>query len=361
MSAVAGLGRGAVAAGKDQGRKGRPRVALFALGGTIASVSRPDATGADIGLTGEDLVAAVPSISGVAEVAVRSLRHVPSGDLGLADVLELKSEIERAIASGASGVVVTQGTDTLEEVAFALDLLIEDEAPVAVTGAMRNASLPGPDGPANVAAAVAVAANGEARGLGTVVVFNDEIHAARFVRKRYTMSPATFGSPLTGPLGTVAEGRVRVFLRPPGRLTIRLPEGAQRIKVALIPISFDDAGDLLTADVLNAYGGAVIAAFGGGHVPRTLVDRLEALSGRMPVVVATRTFGGEMLRSTYAYPGGEQDLIARGLIVAGAYDAIHARVLLQLLLMAGADRGTIARTFAEGLTHTGRLVVEVTR
>jgi L-asparaginase len=361
MSAVAGLARGAVAAEKGRGKRGRPRVALFALGGTIASVSRQGATGADIGLTGEDLVAAVPAIARVAEVDVRSLRHVPSGDLGLDDVLELKREIEGAIASGADGVVVTQGTDTLEEVAFALDMLIEDEAPVAVTGAMRNASLPGADGPANVAAAVAVAASAEARGLGTVVVFNDEIHAARFVRKRHTMSPATFGSPLTGPLGAVAEGRVHVFLRPPGRLTIRLRKPAPRIKVALIPVSFDDAGDLLTADVLNAYGGAVIAAFGGGHVPRALVDRLEALNGRMPVVVATRTFGGEMLRSTYAYPGGEQDLIARGLIVAGAYDAIHARVLLQFLLMAGVDRDTIARTFSEGLTHTGRLLVEAAR
>jgi L-asparaginase len=302
-------------------------------------------------------VAAVPSIARVAEIDVRSLRHVPSGDLRLDDVLALKGEIEDAIASGVEGVVVTQGTDTLEEVAFALDLLVEDDAAVVVTGAMRNSSLPGADGPANVAAAIAVAASTEARGLGTVVVFNDEIHAARFVRKRHTMSPGTFGSPLTGPMGAVAEGRVRIFLRPPGRLLVRLREPAVRIKVALVQVSFDDDGDLITADALKGYHGAVIAAFGGGHVPRALVGRLEALRKRMPVVVATRTFGGEMLRSTYAYPGGEQDLIARGLIVAGAYDAIHARVLLQLLLMAGASRETIANTLAEGLTHVGRLVV----
>ncbi len=303
-------------------------------------------------------MAAVPALAGVADLDVHSLRHVPSGDLTLADVLVLKGEIDRAIAGGARGIVVTQGTDTLEEVAFVLDLIVEGDTPVAATGAMRNASLPGADGPANVFAAVSVAAAEEARGLGAVVVFNDEIHAARFVRKRHTMSTATFGSSLTGPLGLVAEGRVRVFLRPPGRITIRLPERPPRIRVALVPISFDDEGELLSSRALEGFDSVVLAAFGGGHVPRKLVPRLKELRERMPVVVATRTFGGEMLGSTYGYPGGELDLLAQGLIFAGAYDAVHARVLLQLLLMAGADIGTITRVFAAGMTHEGQMVVE---
>ncbi len=309
-------------------------------------------------MTGEDLVAAVPALAGVADLDVHSLRHVPSGDLTLADVLELKGEIDRAILGGASGVVVTQGTDTLEEVAFVLDLLVDGDTPIAVTGAMRNASLPGADGPANVLAAVTVAAGEDARGLGTVVVFNDEIHAARFVRKRHTMSTATFGSPLAGPLGLVAEGRVRVFLRPPGRVTIRLPARPPRIRVAVVPISFDDEGELVLPRALDGIDGVVVAAFGGGHVPRKLVPLLKELRERIPVVVASRTFGGEMLSSTYGYSGGELDLLAQGLMFAGAYDAVHARVLLQLLLMAGADTGTITRVFAVGMTHQGPMVVE---
>lgn len=335
----------------------RPRVALFALGGTIASVAKPGQAGADIGLTGQDLIAAVPSIERSAQLEARSLRHVPSGDLTLEDVFALKVEIDRAVKSGARGIVVTQGTDTLEEVAFALDLLVEGDTPVAVTGAMRNASLPGADGPANLASAVAVAASDDTRGLGSMVVFNDEIHAARFARKRHTMSTATFGSPLTGPIGAVAEGRPRLYLRPPGRVTIRIPQAAPKVKVALIAISFDESGELLAPGPLEPFDGVVIAAFGGGHVPRKLVSKLKALNERMPVVVATRTFGGELLQSTYGYPGGELDLRAQGLIFAGSYDAIHARVALHMMLMAGASRELIASTLAEGMTHVGQLVV----
>jgi len=239
-----------------------------------------------------------------------------------------------------------------------LDLLWDGPLPIVVTGAMRNASLPGADGPANVSSAVAVAASEAARGLGAVVVLNDEIHAARFVRKRQTTSTATFGSPLTGPLGEVVENRVRVYLRPPGRLTIRLPRSRPAVKVALVTVTLDDEGALLSSEALGSYQGAVVAAFGAGHVPRHLVPRLRALNERMPVVVATRTFGGEMLRSTYAYPGGEMDLLAQGLVFAGAYDALHARVLLQLLLMAGADRDLIARTFSQGMTNVGHMLVE---
>ena len=339
----------------------RPRIDLFALGGTIASVSKPGAAGADIGLTGEDLVGALPALGAIASVDVHSLKQVPSGDLTMADVLALADEIDKSIAEGARGVVVTQGTDTLEEVAFALDLLIDSEVLIVVTGAMRNASLPGADGPANVTAAVAVAASEAARGLGAVVVLNDEIHAARFVRKRHTASTATFGSALAGPLGEVVENRVRIFVRPPGRLTIKLPLPRPLVKVALLPVTLGDEGDLISTAALSSYQGAVVAAFGGGHVPRRLVTRLRTLNDLMPVVIASRTFGGEMLRSTYAYPGGEMDLLAQGLIFAGAYDALHARVLLQLLLMAGAGRDLIARTFDEGMTHGGHLIVEARR
>jgi len=330
---------------------------MFALGGTIASASVAGRAGADVSLSGEELLRVLPSLDSIASVTVRSFRKVPSGDLTMHDVLELAAAIRSEVDGGTRGVVVTQGTDTLEEVAYALDLLLHVEAPVVVTGAMRNSSLPGSDGPANMLAAIKVASSEAARGMGALVVFNDEIHAARFVRKRHTTSPATFGSPLAGPLGLVTEDRVSVFVRARGRLHVQVGAEAPDVKVALISVAFDDDGGLLQPPALVGYQGAVVAAFGAGHVPRKIVPRLRELNERMPVVVASRTFAGDMLRATYSYPGGEMDLLSNGLIFAGALDAPHARILLRLLLMARASREVIVRAFESAMAARDDMTV----
>jgi L-asparaginase len=339
------------------GKNQRPDISVFALGGTIASATREGGEGADVSLTGQDLLAAVPGLDSIATLRVHSFRQVPSGDLTIQDVLELAAAIRLEIAHGAQGIVVTQGTDTLEEVAFVLDLLVHTDVPIVLTGAMRNSSLPGSDGPANLLGAVRVAASPEAYGNGALVVFNDEIHAARFVRKRHSTSTATFGSPLTGPVGYVIEDRVRLLLRLPGRLVIHLGPQAEVVRVALVPIVFDDDGSLLSDAATAPFQGVVVAAFGAGHVPARLAPMLQRLNERIPVVVASRTVAGDMLRGTYAYPGGEMDLLSRELIFANAYDAMHARVLLQLLLMAGMRREMIAKTFDAGPTARGEMVV----
>src|SRR6185437_15072259 len=133
--------------------------------------------------------------------------------ISFTDLLGLRDEILRRVEDGSAGIVITQGTDTIEETAFALDLLWAGHAPIVITGAMRNPTLPGADGPANLLAAVRVAASPAARGLGVLVVIADEIHAARFVSKRHTQSPAAFAA-LAGPLGWVSEGDVRIVLVP---------------------------------------------------------------------------------------------------------------------------------------------------
>jgi L-asparaginase len=339
------------------GKIQHPAISVFALGGTIASAAQTGKEGARVSLTGKDLLAAVPGLDSIANLTVQSFRQVPSGDLTMQDALELVAAIQLEIVRGAQGIVVTQGTDTLEEMAFVLDLLLPSELPIVLTGAMRNSSLPGSDGPANILGAVRVAASAEAHGYGALVVFNDEIHAARFVRKRHTTSTATFGSPLTGPVGYVIEGRVRMLLRLPGRMLIELAPQPEPARVALIPIVFDDDGSLLSDAATAPYQGAVVAAFGAGHVPARLAPMLKHLNERVPVVVASRTFAGDLLHQTYAYPGGEMDLLSRRLIFADAYDAVHARVLLQLLLMAGASRTTIAKAFDAGLSARGAIVV----
>jgi len=209
-----------------------PKVSVLSLGGTISSVNT-GGPGVRPSLTGEALVEAVPGLSEVAEVSAASVRQVPGWQLTVEDLIEVSEEATRAIDEGASGVVVTQGTDSIEETAFALDLLIDRDAPVVVTGAMRNPTLPGADGPANLLAAVTVAADGAACGLGALVVMNDEVHAARFVRKTHTQSPAAFRSPLAGPLGWISEGRASIAARPMGRRHVR-PRGGGAEDVALL-------------------------------------------------------------------------------------------------------------------------------
>jgi L-asparaginase len=321
-----------------------PKVTVLSLGGTISSTDS-GGKGVEPTLTGEALVADVPEIAEVAEVSATSFRQAASGELTLDDLVELASEIEDRIDEGASGAVVTQGTDTIEETSFVLDLLVDRAAPVVVTGAMRNPTLPGADGPANLLAAIQVVASDVARDLGAMVVLNDEIHAARFVRKTHTSNPATFRSDPVGPLGWVSEGVPRVVLHPVGRHKIALSGGAQDRPVALLTVTLGEDGRVLSTIEEQGYAGLVIEAMGGGHVPSVMAEKLEGLAGKIPVILASRTGGGEVLRATYGFIGSEMDLLERGLIYAGPLDGPKARLFLALLLRSGATKGEIKDSF----------------
>jgi L-asparaginase len=324
------------------------KVVLFTLGGTIAST--PAASGVVPRLTGADLLTSVPGLDrdGIG-VQVRDFRQVPSSLLTIADILDLAATIRAEVAAGADGVVVSQGTDTIEETVFLLDLLYDGAAPVVFTGAMRHPMLAGADGPANLLAAVTVAASPAARDLGGLVVFGDEIHAARFVRKAHTTSVTAFISPPTGPLGVVAEGRPVILTRParrPAALPAAPPgpASARDIRTGLVTMVLGDDGTLLDA-AAGRFDGLVVAGYGAGHVPATLVARLDQLARRIPVVLASRTGSGMVLTRTYGYPGSELDLRDRGLIGAGFLDPIKARLLLHVLLLGGADRPEIEAAF----------------
>jgi L-asparaginase len=318
-------------------------VAVFSLGGTISATKDGGGPGVAPTLTGEELVEMVPEIPAVAEVETAQFRKVAGSELTLDDAVSLAREAEAR--PDAAGIVVTQGTDSIEETAFALDLLVDHERPVVVTGAMRDPTLPGADGPANLLAAVRVAAGEEARGLGAVVVMNDEIHAARFVRKAHAQNPAAFSSAPAAPVGYLSEGHPRVIARPAGRRRIELPHDAEDRPVALYKVPFGDDGRLLREVGRLGYEGLVVEAMGGGHLPADMVGTVEDLAGRVPVVLASRTGGGEVLTRTYDFPGSEMDLLGRGLIPAGPLDGLKARILLSLLLRSGASREEIAGAF----------------
>ena len=325
-------------------------VALFTLGGTISMAGvAPGGEGVVARLTGRDLTAAVPGLADLGEdFEIHDVEAVPSASLTFAQVLDVAASASRAIEAGARGVVLSQGTDTLEETAFLVDLVWAHAEPFVVTGAMRNPTLAGPDGPANLLAAARVAASPAARELGALVVLNDEIHAARWARKQHSTSTATFGSADAGPLGHVIEGRVRLLTRLLRTQPLPVPDrdrlGARR--VALHVVSLEDDGDRLDG-LADTHEGLVVAGFGVGHVPAALAPRLGALAERIPVVLTSRTGGGSVLRHTYGAPGSEVDLLRRGLVNGGLLDPYKARILLRLLLAAGSDRAAIAREFAE--------------
>ncbi|WP_025616838.1 asparaginase [Salinispora cortesiana] len=321
-------------------------VLMLSLGGTTAMTAGSDGGGVVPNLTAEELIAAVPGLAETGiDVHVQTFRQLPGASLSFDDLTALAALIaDHTATGGMDGVVVTQGTDTIEETAYLLDLLHTGEAPVVVTGAMRNPTIAGADGPANVLAAIRTAASPAARGLGALVVFADEVHAAQHVRKTHSTSGGAFRSPNTGPLGHVVEGTVRLLTHPPHRLTVPLETVTRVPRVGLYTVSLGDDGALLAgADGLD---GLVVAGFGVGHVPQRLVEKLTALAARIPVALASRTGAGPVLASTYAFPGSESDLQRRGLIGAGFLDPYKARILLHTLLAAGAEPETIAAAFA---------------
>lgn len=326
-------------------RAPHPSVLVLTLGGTIAMTRTTEASGVTPTLTGSDIVGAVPGLRGTAQVTVKDFRQMPGASLTAADIVSLVERLSQADREGVDGVVVTQGTDTLEETSYLADLYYQGNMPVVFTGAMRNAASAGADGPANILAAVQTAGCAEARGAGVLVVLGDEIHAARDVRKMHTTSPRAFESPDTGPLGRVVEGAARFHRSLKPIAPLPLPVGALP-QVEIVTACLGSSGMLLK-DIENEIAGLVVAAFGVGHVPEGWCSRLEVLADAMPVVLASRIGTGPVLTSTYAFPGSESDLLARGLISAGTLDPYKARLLLAALLAAGTSRTEIAKAFLD--------------
>jgi L-asparaginase len=325
----------------------QPRVALLSVGGTIASASSPTGSGVQPNLGADDLLQLIPGVADIAEVEATTVAQLPSSDMMLATVLTLAREARDRLADGCAGVVVTHGTDTIEETALALDLLVGGDAPVVVTGAMRNPTLAGADGPANLLASIAVATSRSARGLGCLVVLNDEIHSARFVRKSHTASPSAFVSTPVGPIGWLAESQPRIGLRVSHRLPLLTVDAAEPgTRVALVTVSQGDDPAQMEYVAKGGYDGLVVAALGGGHVPSSLLPVLGLLQEQMPVVFASRTGAGEVLTHTYGFAGSESDLVRSGLVSAGILPPSKARMLLMLMLAAGVDRDDVRAVFA---------------
>ena len=315
-------------------------VVVLAAGGTIAMAGDGPAVPA---LDADALIAAVPTLAHRPGLTARSLTGAPGVLISPADALRIARAARDATLTG-TGVVVTHGTDTLEETAFLTDLLHGGECPIVFTGAIRPASAPGADGPANLLDAVAAAATPHTADLGVLVAFGGELHAARDVRKVDSVSPLAFGSPRLGPVGFVREGVVElarvVARRPP------LSPASLDATVHVVHAGLGTDGTLVRAALDAGADGLVGVVLGAGHSPPGFLEALIAAAERVPVVVTVRPERGAVLRATYGFEGAEGDLRAAGLLLAGTLSPAAARIKLLAALGAGLDRAGLAGAFA---------------
>ena len=279
-----------------------------------------------------DFMAALPP--GLPDLRTEELVNLPSSHFTLG-TLEIIRERVAALAMepGVRGIVVTHGTDTLEETAYLLDLTVPGEKPVVLTGAMRAASDVGYEGYANLLAAIRVAAAVQAQGWGAVVVLNDEVHAARYVTKMHTLSTATFQSPGWGPVGRVEGDGVIVSVerRPERRV---LDWRGLEPNVVLFKLVVGMEADLLEEALARGARGVVIEALGGGRVPPWWLPAIERARGQgVEVVIASRCPSGRVW-DAYGYPGAYRTLAGLGCLFAEGLNGQKARIKLMVVLAA---------------------------
>lgn len=309
-------------------------ILLAAMGGTIASLK--DANGLNAWRTGaRELTQILPdearALVRPVDVCEKSSRAIDPSDMCL-----LAHIIQDEAESGCEGVVVSHGTDTIEETAYALALQVKRRLPIALTGAMRTPGEAGADGPSNLLAAIRVARHGGAAAVGPVVVMHDEIHLARWVTKGHTSMVGSFVSPGVGPVGWIAEGRVHIAAAPTCEDFVGSPDKLE-MRVELIHVVAGSDGLLIDSAAAMSQG-LVVAGLGGGHVPPAVRPALESAVRRgIPVVLASRTSAGATLERTYGGPGSESDLLSLGLIPAGALAPAKARLRLMVSLALGKD------------------------
>ncbi|MGR3464394.1 asparaginase [Limimaricola sp.] len=320
-------------------------VTLISTGGTIASRHSEDEGAVVAGLGGSALLAALHDPLDGIEVRVVEFRELNSFALTLGDAQELVATIRAELdRPDCAGVVVTHGTDTMEESAYLADILVAGDKPIVFTGAQRHAGDPDSDGPRNIADAVRVAAAPQARGIGAVILFEGEIHAARDVTKAHTSRTDTFRSPGAGKIGEVDLGEVHLYRHPGARRVVAgagLAEGVELLKLGL-----GATPALLEFCAQSGAPGIVIEGFGRGNAPRGFAPVVARLTqAGVPVLLASRCFEGRT-RAVYGADSGGTTLVEAGALMTGTLTGLKARLLLAALLGQGAGQGEIAAALA---------------
>ncbi|MBZ5752810.1 MULTISPECIES: asparaginase [Metabacillus] len=318
-------------------------ILLIHTGGTIA-MQEDEKTGEVKPGTKNPLVDYMKAIPNT-NIVTTELFHLPSPHITPIHMLQIKNYIETYIkAYNCDGVVITHGTDTLEETAFFLDLTLSLSIPVVLTGAMRSTNELGSDGLYNLLSAIKVATSDKARNMGVLVVMNDEIHTAENVTKTHTSNIATFQSPQYGPIGIVNKGGVFFHHKP----VLNKPLHVARLnKSVLLLKAFAGMDDtLLQAIDQNRLDGLVIEALGQGNLPPMLLPCLKDLLNKgVPIVLVSRCFNG-IVQDIYGYEGGGRQLKELGMIFSNGLNGQKARLKLMIALETTADRNKLDEIFS---------------
>lgn len=322
----------------------RRKLAIVFTGGTIAMKASKRHDGAVPALKGRDLLKQVPQLSRLCALEVHDFGQYPGPHMTPQLMLELAGVVKQYLArKDITGVIVTHGTDTLEETAYFLDLSLASQKPVVVVGAMKDCTELGWDGPSNLVGAARTALSAQARGKGVLVFLNDGINSAGEVTKTNTESFETFRSPDLGPLGWVDHDRVVFYRQPLYRESYRVNAIEPRVDLLKMAVGMDDR--MIRFAVGTGARGIVIEGMGRGNVPPAVVPGIaDAITRGIPVILCSRCIGGRVL-DTYAYEGGGRQLRKLGVILGGHLPGQKARIKLMILLGQGMIVAEVKRAF----------------
>lgn len=307
------------------------KVAIIFTGGTISMKMDPRIHAAIPALTSEEIIGMVTNIEKFSDIEVINYANIPSPHITPAMMMEIGDLVKKTISrDDITAVIVTHGTDTLEETAYLLDLSIKTDKPIVVVGAMRNGSELGYDGSSNLSAALCTAISSKSKNKGVLVVMNNEVNAASQVTKTHTLSLDTFKSPEFGPLGVVDNDEV-IYYRDMVSHQFINTEVIEE-KVALIKAVPGTESDILNFYIDSGYKGLVVEALGRGNLPPTMIPGIKrAIENNIPVVMVSRCPNGRVLDS-YGYEGGGKHLRDLGVIFGGNFPGQKIRIKLMLAL-----------------------------
>lgn len=308
------------------------KVAIIFTGGTISMQIDENIKAAVPALGGQEVLSYVKDVSNIADIEVDDYISLPSPYITPNIMLNLAKHVQTYIdRDDITGVIITHGTDTLEETAYFLDLNLRTEKPIILVGAMRSVSELGYDGPSNLVAAIRTAISPDARNKGVLVVMNGDINAANEVMKTHTMALDTFKSLEFGPLGIVDDNQV-LFYRSSTHISTHIPTNKIEEQVYLIKVVAGMDGDLVDYYIIKGAKGLVIEALGRGNVPPMMVPAIKkAIESGIKVILVSRCPKGRVF-DNYGYPGGSKKLREMGVIFGGNLSGQKARIKLMLAL-----------------------------
>ena len=320
------------------------KIAVIFNGGTISIKVDESIKAAVPSLTGEEIMSMVTGIENYAEIESYTFSSMPSPHMTFETILELSNFVTELVnRSDIDGIVITHGTDTLEETAYFLDLTIDTSKPIVITGAMRSSSELGYDGPFNLATSICTAISDDSIGRGVLVCFNGELNSAAEVTKANSMALNAFRTPNFGPIGIVDNNKVIFY-----RNTINTSKyKVNKIdkEVALIKCAVDMDSTFIDFIIEKGYGGIVIEALGRGNVPPRMVPGIKrAIENNIPVVIVSRCFEGRVHES-YGYEGGGKMLLDLGIIFGDTLPGQKARIKLLLSINSELDLEQIRKQF----------------